>query len=127
MWPVPTPEGLANLRLGLSQLAGQYPSQSDQQTFLKRADDALKLLEMLLRPTSTRGEINEARWHFLEMELSQGKTVNEACAAAAANLTGLKGSAFELGFSGLRTLYYDECDSRKPRWWWLPENAPPYK
>jgi hypothetical protein len=126
MLPAPTYDELSALQGELGRLAGQHPSQRDQEVF-KRADEALELLQLLTRPKPTRGEINEMRWFYLEMELSQGKSPDEACAAAAANLTGLKGSAFELGFSGLRTLYYDECDSRKPRWWWLPENAPPYK
>jgi hypothetical protein len=120
MRPVPTYEGLSNLRRELRQLAGHHPSQHDQQTF-KRTDAALELLGMLTQPTPARDEIKEMRWYYLEMGLCQGKTVDEACEAAA---MALKGTSSELGISGLRQMYYHECDSRKPRWWWLPENTP---
>lgn len=106
MWPVPTPEVLSNLRREVRQLAEQRQLQRHRQVF-EKVDDVIELLTMLTQPKPDRIEIDRTRWYFLEMELRDGKATTEAFKNVAEKL---KGSAFALGYGGLKKMYYRERD-----------------
>jgi hypothetical protein len=105
-WLVPTPEGLSDLRREVRQLAEQRQLQCYRRVFGKM-DEVIELLTMLTQPKPDRAEIYRTRLYFLNMELRGGKTPTEAFKNVVQKL---KGTAFALGYGGLKKMYYRERD-----------------
>jgi hypothetical protein len=108
-WRVPTRKGLDDLQREVRQLAKRPEFQPYRQTF-EKMDKVIELqiLQILPEPP-TRQEITSLRLNFLEMELRDGKTVEEACKKVAERL---RGTAFAIGVSGIRQMYYHRDKER---------------
>jgi hypothetical protein len=110
-WRVPTLKGLDDLRREVRTLAKQPEFQPYLQMF-EKVDEVIELQILRIRPKPpTRPEIEEIRRYFLKMELCDGKIPAEAFRNVAEKL---KGSAFALGVSGIRQMYYRDHDKEQP-------------
>lgn len=92
-WRVPTLKGLDDLRREVRTLTKQP-----------------QILRIRPKPP-TRPEIEEIRRYFLEMAMDSEKTLQEAFNNVVEKL---KGSAFALGVSGVKQMYYRDRDKEQP-------------
>jgi hypothetical protein len=110
-WRVPTREGLDDLLREVRHLAEQ-PQFQPHRWVLEKMQDVIELQILQILPElPTRPEIERVRRYFLEMELRDGKPPKEAFKNVVEKL---KGSAFALGVSGIRQMYYRDRDKEQP-------------
>lgn len=110
-WRVPTLKGLDDLRREVRTLTKQPEFQPYLQMF-EKVDEVIELQILRIRPKPpTRPEIEEIRRYFLEMAMDSEKTLQEAFNNVVEKL---KGSAFALGVSGVKQMYYRDRDKEQP-------------